>query len=280
MQKRSQKAEFKRSLCRPDFRRETMYVKSPTIYDGITEKPKVPLGYILYVIFLPVIGLFLERYAYSAVVAIILWALIVILMPLCCALDKKMLEKHDVNTVTLGKSFLFPPVYIYKRQVRVGGESMLCVACITLCIGALLTNGFIKGMRVNTDNVGSIVQNSSISQLNNFSGSSKTTIGSCVDAYSEKEVKWDVTKQSYGFDIKAEGTHDSESFVISFKLEFDGFAYHDFLIYEVTVGGKTLDKEGRKKFLTKCFIEYKAFSSDNSKADSSQGQDSKDSDRT
>ena len=54
-------------------------------------KPKAPIGYILYAMFLPVMGLFLERYAVSAIVAIIMWALVLILMPITCALDKKML---------------------------------------------------------------------------------------------------------------------------------------------------------------------------------------------
>lgn len=246
-----------------------MYVKSPTIYDGIMPKPKVPIGYILYAVFLPVIGLFLERYAYSAVVAIVLWVLVLILMAVSCALDKRILDQQEVNTITLGKSYLFPPIYIYKRQVLVGGEAMLSVACITLMIGALLTNGFIKGLRVNADSIDELVQNSYISQLDNFSGNSNVTIGDCVNTYSSKQVSWKVEQKDYGFDITAEGTHDSKDFVISIKLEFDGFTYHSFYIQDITVSGKSLEKDEKKDFLQKCFIDNRSNASDNSSAASS-----------
>ena len=234
-----------------------MYIKSPTVYDGVMDKPKVPIGYILYAVFLPIIGLFLERYAYSAFVAIVLWAAVLVLMPLSCALDKRMLGKHDVNTITLGKSYLFPPIYIYKRQVLVGGEAMLCVACVTLCAGALLTNGFIKGMRLKTDNVKAMVPNTSVTQLDNFSGNSQYSIGECVQAYSKKTVNWTAEKTNYGFEGIAEGDHDSKDFKIVIRLEFDGFTYHDFRITDVVLDGKSLDKDGKKDFYQSVFIDYK-----------------------
>lgn len=245
-----------------------MYVKTPTVYDGVMPKPKVEQGYILYALFLPLIGLFLERYAYSAVVAIILWALVLILMPLSCLLDKRMLDRHEVNTITLGKSFLFPPIYIYKRQVLVGGEAMLCVACATLCIGAILTNGFIKGLRINTDSVNDMVQNTAVTQLDNFSGQSVDTIGECINAYSQSEVKWSTEKQSYGFEITAQGTHGSKDFELIIRLEFDGFAYHEFKITDVMVGGEKLDKDGREDFYNACFIDYKKSKDDSSSSQS------------
>lgn len=247
-----------------------MYIKTPTVYDGVMDKPKVPIGYILYTVFLPIIGLFLERYAYSALVAIVLWAAVLVLMPLSCALDKRMLDKHEVNTVTLGKSYLFPPIYIYKRQVLVGGEAMLCVACVTLCAGALLTNGFIKGMRLKSDSVKDMVPNTSVTQLDNFSGNSVFTIGECVQAYSKKSVEWTAEKKDYGFEINAEGDHDSKDFRIVIRLEFDGFAYHEFKITDVVVDGKSLDTDGKKDFYQAVFIDYKKNSSDSSsKTDSS-----------
>ncbi len=241
-----------------------MYIKTPTVYDGVMEKPKVPIGYILYAVFLPIIGLFLERYAYSALVAIVLWVLVLILMPLSCALDKRMLDKHDVNTVTLGKTYLFPPIYIYKRQILVGGEAMLCVACVTLCAGALLTNGFIKGLRLKTDSVVDMVPNTAVSQLDNFSGNSLYTIGECVQAYSKQTVNWKAEKTSYGFEVTAEGDHESKSFTIIIKLEFDGFAYHDFRITEVIIDGESLDKDKRSDFYKAVFIDYKKNNTDSS----------------
>jgi len=239
----------------------------PPQYYAPAAKPKAPIGYILYAMFLPVIGLFLERYAVSAIVAIIMWALVLILMPITCALDKKMLVKYDVNTESLGKTFLCPPLYIYKRQAMVRGEKMLCVACVTLLIGAIFTNGFIKGMRINEETVEAMIPNTAVTQLSNFSGKSQSTIGECLKAYSTKDLKWSTTKQSYGFDSVASGVHDGKDFKVTFKLEFDGFAYHDFIITAVEVDGKALEKDDRKDFLQACFVDYK-------KSDSSSATDS------
>lgn len=241
-----------------------MYVKSPTIYDGIMEKPKVPIGYVLYAVFLPVIGLFLENYASSAIVAVILWSLVLILMGVSCYLDKKMLDKNGLNTIGLGKTFLFPPVYIYKRQVLAGGETLLSVACVTLLIGAVLTNGFIKGLRVDADAVNNSVPSYSITDLDNFSGNSQYSIGECLDAFSKKKVEWNTTKQDYGFETTAKGWYDSKDFKLTIKLEYDGFRYHSFSITTVEVDGKELDQDDKTDFLKKCFIEFGKESTDDS----------------
>ena len=251
-----------------------MYVKSPSVYDGITEKPKVPNGYILYAVFLPIIGLFLERYAYSFTVAVALWVLVVVLMCVSCALDKRMLDKHDVNTVMLGKSYLFPPLYIYKRQVRVGGESMLCVASITLIAGALFTNGLVKGLLMSPSRAADMVPNTAVTQLDNFSGKSQYSIGECVSAYSSKDVDWQSEKKSYGYEVTAAGEHDSKNFKIIFKLEYDGFTFHAFLITGVEQDGKTLDADGRKDFYKDVFINYGNKADSSSQAGSSSQADS------
>lgn len=219
-------------------------------------KIKVPGGYLMYAILLPAIGLFLERYAYSAKVAMIHWALVLILMPVSCALDKRMLEKYEVDTITLGKTYLFPPLYIFKRQALVHKETALCIACIVLCVGAIFTNGFVKGMRINNDIMPEVVQNSSFSQLNNFSGTTLTTIGECLKAYSSEELKWTSEKADYGFKVTAQGKHNDKSFSMIFAVEFDGFTYHDFYITDILENDKELDKDSKTEILDQCFIKY------------------------
>ncbi len=235
-----------------------MFDISQPVYNGAMPKPKIKVknGYMLYALFLPVIGLFLERYAVSALVAIILWSLILILMPVVLLTDKKNLNKENVNTETLGNSFLLPPLYIFKRQALVGGETMLCVASVTLIIGAILTNGFIKGLRINTTNVNEMVPNSSVTQLDNFSGNTKYTIDECVKAYSSTDVNWSTEKKVYGFEITAQGKHSSKDFTIIIKLEFDGFTYHDFRITDVKINGESLDTDGKKDFYKAVFLDY------------------------
>ncbi|MBO5577047.1 MAG: hypothetical protein J5956_12225 [Ruminococcus sp.] len=234
-----------------------MFTDNQQVQGQSTGKIKVPGGYIFYALFLPVIGLFLEKYAYSAIVAIIMWALVIILMPLSCYLDKRMLEKHEVETIGLGKTFLFAPLYIYKRQKLVRGDPALCIVIVVLCIGAILTNGFVKGSRVTADVVPDIVRNSPITQLDNFSGSSVNTIDECVGKYLGKEAEWAAEKTDYGFMITAVGTHGSKLTEIKFRLEFDGFTYHSFRIFEITENGEELDTDGRKRVLNDCFIDYK-----------------------
>ena len=227
----------------------------PTVDYGLP-KIQVPGGYLMYAIFLPAIGLFLERYAYSAKIAMIHWALVLILMPISCALDKRMLEKHDVNTITLGKTYLFPPLYIFRRQDLVRKEAALCIACIILCVGAVFTNGFVKGLRINNDIMPDVVQNSSFSQLNNFSGSTLTTVGECLKAYSSEELKWNSEKTDYGFEVTAQGKHNNKCFSMVFVVEFDGFTYHDFYIDKILENDRELDKDSKTEVLDQCFIKY------------------------
>lgn len=233
-----------------------MHLNYQPSYDYGLPKIKVPGGYILYALFLPVIGLFLERYAYSAKVAIMLWVLVIILMPVSCMLDKKMLEEREINTITLGKTYLFPPLYIYKRQILIRGEAAICVACVVLLLGAAISNGFVKGLRITDKVAPEIVQSSYFTSLDNFSGSTNYTIGDCISSYSESEVRWGSEKTDYGFEVTVSGTHDDKEFEFVFHLEFDGFTYHDFYISQITEGGEELDKDGRSRVLDDCFIKY------------------------
>ena len=118
-----------------------------------------------------------------------------------------------------------------------------------------------------------MIPNTAVTQLSNFSGSSINTIGERLKAYSSEELKWTTTKESYGFESVAAGKHDDKEFKVTFKLEFDGFAYHDFIITDVEIDGKQLEKDERKDFYQACFIDYKK-SVSSSQADSSSKTDS------
>ena len=119
----------------------------------------------------------------------------------------------------------------------------------------------------NRETVESMIPNTAVTQLSNFSGKSTDTIGECLKAYSAQDLTWSTSKKSYGFDSVASGMHDGKDFKVTFKLEFDGFAYHDFIITDVEVNGKVLETDDKKDFLQECFVDYK-------KSDSSSATDS------
>ena len=230
-------------------------------------------GIIWFIVFLPLIGLFLENYAVSKFVGIFLWASIIILMPVCCYADCKKLGKIGYDTTFLKKWIFISPIYVFYRERITGRDVNKSIMLGIFLAGALFLNGFTQSIHINGDVITESLKNSPVSYLENYSGSSQNIIETQIDNYFDDSAEWTIQKQKYGYDIIVSGTHESEKITVTFKFKYDGYVSKGVSVADISVNGKTLSGDDFKAYMREIFIpetiEANSDSSDSS-SDSSQ----------
>ncbi len=220
------------------------------------EKEKLNNGAVWYLCFAPAFGLFMERYATSRVVGAAVWIMCVASMIAAEIIDMRILEKSGYDTKRLRPWVLLFPGYIFIRERMVSGEIAKVFICGVFCVIAIAMNGFVRGLSVDGDYLTVSVQNSGISSLDNFSGSSPKVIGDCIASYLGEKAEW--SSEQTGDDvwtIKAAGEHDGEKVIVEFEVEHDGYTYKGFRLSGLSVGGEELHDEDFEELAKKIFID-------------------------
>lgn len=211
---------------------------------------------IVFVCFLPLIGLFLERYASNKISGIYLWVLVLLLMPVCCLLDFKSLEKSQTDVHSLKKFAVVPPIYIYKRSKLFDSQLGICGSIMLVCfiVSAISLNGFTQGLRINGE-----VMTESI-KVTHASAVCESVDKDCnldmehfANAYFGKSCKWSSEKADGGFLIRVSGVKNKDNITIEIKVDFDGYVSGGAKITEVIKNGKKLNKSDKEKFLKEYF---------------------------
>ena len=230
-------------------------------------------GLIWFVCILPVFGLFLENYAINAIVGIILWSAVVVLIPFCCVIDCKNLEAQGYDMRSAKKFLFFPPLYIHKRN-QIFHHSFINVLIISLGLAtAVFFNGFSQGLTLTANKVQAVVQNSYVSNLENFSGTSTNIIGTQLEEYFGKSAEWTSEKTNDGFSVVCSGTKGGETIKVYINVKHDGFCYQGVKVDKITVNNVKANKETSKKLLTEIFIPETE--KDSEKTDNSTGKTQK-----
>lgn len=231
---------------------------------------KLNNGLIWFICFLPLIGLFFEKYADSKTAGIVLWVLVPLMMIGSSLADIGQLRRQGIETDRLIKWVWLTPVYVYKREKLCGRELYKAIICGFFVIAALFMNSFTQSIKIDTDYMTISAQNSYVQSLDNFSGSSAKVIGDCITAYLGEDAEWGCTKDGDNYTVTAEGSHGSDSYKITFVIVYDGFTYCSFKISDVVKNGVSLRDDDFSAACKAIFID----------GDESSESDSNDSDTT
>ncbi|MBQ7070326.1 MAG: hypothetical protein IJM87_03475 [Ruminococcus sp.] len=220
------------------------------------ETPKLNNGALWYICLAPAFGLFMERYATSRVVGAAVWIMCVASMIAAEIIDMRILEKGGYDTKRLRPWVFFFPGYIFMRERMVTKEIAKVFICGVFCVIAIAMNGFTQGLIVDGDYLTVSVQNSGISSLDNFNGSSSRVIGDCIASYLGEKAEWSSEKTGDDvWTIKAAGEHDGEKVIVEFEVEHDGYTYKGFRLSGLNVGGEELHDEDFEELAKKIFID-------------------------
>ncbi len=227
---------------------------------------KLNNGFIWFLCFVPLLGLFFENYAVSRTAGIFLWIMVLLFMLAATAADYVQLKNAQLDVRRLTAWLWLTPVYIYKREKLCGYELYKAIMCGFFIVAALALNGFTQSIRIDEDYMTVSAQSSYVQSLDNFSGSSGKIIGDCIESYLGENAEWNCTKDGYNWTVTVNGSHRNSDYSISFLIVYDGFTYRSFKISDVTKDGKSLSDDDFTNVCKEIFIDT---DTDNGSSDNS-----------
>ena len=230
------------------------YISEPM--PSVVNKPeKLRNGFVWYAAVLPGIGLFLERFALNKYLGFLVWGLILILRPLCCLADIRMLNKRGIMSCS-GWFALVPTVYLFKRCLKLRHNTAIAVVCLICLAYGIIGNGFVSGMFVDDERIMNAVRSESITSVTELKG--EKAGGSLAEALESSldRPEWTVTTDGDVRTITVSGKTKSSGEQVSlvFKVTHDGYAYTDFELEKVIRDNSELEGDERKELLKALFI--------------------------
>ena len=232
-----------------------MEYDSEPVLSAESSPDKLRNGLVWYAAVLPGLGLFLERFTLNKYLGFLLWGLILIIRPLCCLADIRMLEKR--GDMTCSRWFaLVPAVYLFKRCMKLRQNMAIAVVCL-ICLGyGIVGNGFTGGLFVDDDRIMNAVRSespASISEIKkeNVSGAIEDSLDSSLGS-----PQWEVTSDGDVRTVAVSGVmkDSGEQIRLEFKVTHDGYAYTDFKLDKVIKDSVILEDDERVELLKKLFV--------------------------
>ncbi|MBR6337083.1 MAG: hypothetical protein IKR76_05055 [Ruminococcus sp.] len=250
---------------------------------AVRNLPIIPDAPINYMIFLPLFGLFLENFAASLPLGILLWGLVMIFLRVAAYRDaKRAIEKNILQSSATTVAVLAPIVYLFMRCQGLGkGMGRFIALCITAAI-ALFTNGFTQSMRTNTQSFIEIARSRYLSELSVVEKVEKVDENYMLDdrvkifidepdwSYSEFGGKKCVILKGTFNDLAPEDYKGKET-ELKLKSNFDGYNIKSmsFKFDECTLDGKEVTGKDKEKLIKGLTHDWASPKGDNSTGDSS-----------
>lgn len=229
------------------------YVSEPVL-SAEGRPDKLRNGLVWYAAVLPGLGLFLERLTLNKYLGFLLWGLILILRPLCCLADIRMLEKRGDMSCSHWFA-LVPAVYLFKRCMSLRHNMAIAVVCM-ICLGyAAVGNGFTGGLMIDDERIMNAVRAENVTSVSEIKNENvRGTIGDTLSS-SLDDPQWSVVSDGDVRTVTVSGIikDSKEQVSLVFKVTHDGYAYTGFELDKVIKDSLTLEDDERKEFLKKLF---------------------------
>lgn len=214
-------------------------------------------GGLWFVVLVPLIGLALQTFAVSKWAGIYLWAMIVVTLLISTFLDYKcVVQNHpEINFTPIKKWIWLAPVYLYKREKLLGHETYKAFLLGGLMLAAISMNNFMTSLRITTENIPEIIENTPVSVLDNFSGSSSDYIGDRLSIWLGEEYTSQCTRDENTFTAVFSGTHEGRQASVEIEVVHDGFVYKTVKVTAITEDGKKLEGDEFNETLKHIFID-------------------------
>jgi hypothetical protein len=201
----------------------------------------------------PVLGLFVEWYAYSFKLGVLVWVTAFIAIIAACYADRKYLAGCGYSVDRLNfTDMVFAPIYIRKRCVLSNESSVPAIVLVFTFIYALMFNGFTSGLTMSTDDMISHVRDNyvqNMSQCSSYDG--YNMIGEQLEGIADGDIEWSAERADGEITVTAE----AENFTVVFTVPFDGFAYGDIEVTECVIDGKEYSGDKLKSKVSAIFTE-------------------------
>lgn len=206
------------------------------------EKRGITTSRLWYAALVPLFGIYLEIFANSLELGLLVWGLALVMGPAACLLDYRFLEKKGIYSPQLRPAYaLFPPLYIVKRT-KLTGDSPVCgiVWCI-LFVFALAANDFTRALTLTeSDMTGAISEGywSCITETANVS--CDKTIGESLEEMAGCTLEWSGARGDGCLSVSCKGEN---GFMAKFRIDHDGYVAGNYHLIMISIDGSAYDGE-------------------------------------
>ena len=235
---------------------------------GETPKIKAENGLVWYAAVVPGVALLLERYAMNRYLGMLVWAIVLIVRPLCCFIDRRILTGKGVEGLGSVYLIFLPTVYLFKRSMVLRQNMVITVVSLICLSYGIIGNGFTVGAFVDDDKVLSSVRASSAGSVSDLA---KYGSGMSLDSLLSQAF------EEYGYSMVSDGdvrmitasgisAKDGSHAELIFRVVHDGFTCTDFSLETVKKNGCEITGDARKEYLKELFTKSDTKQTDSSAA--------------
>ena len=225
----------------------------------VRKKRGIGTGRLWYAALVPLFGIFIEIYADSFALGVLVWLIALIMGPAACLLDRRYVEEKGFDVLQLKPVYaLLPPLYIFKRT-KLTGDSQISgiVWCIMLAY-ALFMNGFTQSLLMDESMMVSAIENdywSSIAETEDVD--CDDTIGVTLAAMGG-ELEWTAFRADGYLSVRCTG---KSGFGANFKIDYDGYAAGKYHLVSLTINDEIYEGEDAAKIIKERFKKAESSSS-------------------
>lgn len=201
----------------------------------------------------PLIAVFIEAFsANSFKLGVLVWVTAVISMYAACIADVKYLKKLGFYIKGLSPSIIIPPLYVFRRAKLTRSSAAPGLVMVVLILYASVINGFSQAAAMSDDDKLDYVRASYVQSISGIDASGLSTIDQKLTEYAgeDEEIEWTETEKSGRITVTAE----CGKFKLVLTVPFDGYAFGDITVSELTVDGKKYEGDELKDKLNEIFI--------------------------
>ena len=235
-------------------------------------------GRLWYAALVPLFGIYIEMYADSFPLGVLVWVLAIVMGPAACLLDRRHIAGKGIDVSSLRPAYaLLPPLYIFKRTKLTNDQRVCGIVWCIMAVYALFMNGFTgSALMDETSMIGAV-------RDGYWSGITETEDVSCEKTIGETlaemggELEWSALRAEGHLAVRCTG---KTGFRAVFKIDFDGYAVGKYHLDTIVTDGKTYDGEDAAKLIKERYKKddssAAAESSSESAADASVGSEPED----
>lgn len=244
--------------------------------------PNLKNNAVYYAIFLPLLALFLESFAISKYLGVLLWALVLVFERIAVYGDAKALAAQNRCPESMKTlAAIAPIVYVFRRnQLFSRGVSQFVAFCITAAL-AIFQNGFVKSLYASPQTFIEMTKGRPVYSLSLEDDSRNTdTIGDKLDSYvNEQDWSYNRFKNKSTvivtgvFSPDAPDGYKDKDVTFTFTYDFDGYNIKSVSLSldKCELSGSELDDDECKKLAKELFEQWdNKVSDDESSSDAEQ----------
>ena len=204
------------------------------------ERRRFTTSRLWYAALVPLFGIFIEIYANSMPLGLLVWITALISAPAACLLDRRYIKKMGADTSSLKTAYtILPPLYIFKRTKLTGDSRVSGIVWCMMLVYALIMNGFTRNLTMNEISITQYISETYWSRIEETAEIyCDKSVNETLEELSGGSLTWSGSRAKDCLKVECTGEN---GFSADFTIDYDGYIAGNRHLDKLTFEGNTLD---------------------------------------